>query len=139
MLHASALFFVLFFFVMIVIVYSSVDKDRTNGLLTSLSCRIPTSQSGSQLPEQPYSQFSSSFDELTLSTLPDPPIAVTEIGPIPPPPMFSCLSPVMPSNSNSQTETTQCMCTFSTSRLSYPPFTFLFFLQVSSKENLNLR
>ncbi|XP_064486411.1 phosphatase and actin regulator 1-like isoform X7 [Ornithodoros turicata] len=34
-------------------------------------------------------------DHLTLSTLPDPPIAVSDIGPIPPPPMFSNPSPTL--------------------------------------------
>jgi len=32
---------------------------------------------------------------LTLSELPEPPIPVSEIGPIPPPPMFSSPSPTM--------------------------------------------
>ncbi|KAG1680466.1 Phosphatase and actin regulator 4 [Nymphon striatum] len=70
------------------------DKDKANGF-TSF-CSIPSTQSVSQQ----YSQY-----ELTLSSLPDPPIAVTEIGPIPPPPMFSCPTPAMPSSSNSQNET----------------------------------
>ncbi|KAG1680467.1 Phosphatase and actin regulator 4 [Nymphon striatum] len=72
----------------------SLDKDKANGF-TSF-CSIPSTQSVSQQ----YSQY-----ELTLSSLPDPPIAVTEIGPIPPPPMFSCPTPAMPSSSNSQNET----------------------------------
>ncbi|XP_077495855.1 phosphatase and actin regulator 2 isoform X10 [Amblyomma americanum] len=36
-----------------------------------------------------------SLDLLTLSALPEPPIAVSEIGPIPPPPMFSNPSPTL--------------------------------------------
>lgn len=34
-----------------------------------------------------------SEEQLMLSELPEPPIAVSEIGPIPPPPMFSSPSP----------------------------------------------
>lgn len=44
----------------------------------------------------PVQSLESQVAGLNLTDLPDPPIGVTEIGPIPPPPMFSSPSPMLP-------------------------------------------
>lgn len=43
----------------------------------------------------------------TLSELPEPPIPVSEIGPIPPPPMFSTPSPLPPQRNHFQNQREQ--------------------------------
>ncbi|CAN8001833.1 unnamed protein product [Ixodes hexagonus] len=46
-------------------------------------------------PPPPGAPAPTGLEMLTLSALPEPPIAVSEIGPIPPPPMFSNPSPTL--------------------------------------------
>ncbi|XP_013784700.1 phosphatase and actin regulator 2-like isoform X2 [Limulus polyphemus] len=70
---------------------SSSGTPTTNTHLTSLSSPVIPDTSLLDLPN--LEQVPSNDEDLTWSALPDPPIGVNEIGPIPPPPMFSSPSP----------------------------------------------
>ncbi|XP_076325811.1 phosphatase and actin regulator 1-like isoform X2 [Tachypleus tridentatus] len=70
---------------------NSSGTPTANTHLTSLSSPVNPDTSLLDLPN--LEQVPSSGEDLTWSALPDPPIGVNEIGPIPPPPMFSSPSP----------------------------------------------
>jgi hypothetical protein len=84
------------------------EDMQLQAMLTNNAARLQQQQQNQQQnnPNQQHSsQYSSQYSGgptfshpgagLTLSELPEPPIPVSEIGPIPPPPMFSSPSPLL--------------------------------------------
>ena len=76
------------------------EKERTlidkSLLLTAEKGVLHSGQDEQQVIERCYPQ------NLMLSELPEPPIPLSEIGPIPPPPMFSSPSPTLISRQRQQ-------------------------------------
>ncbi|CAM1319920.1 PHACTR1 (predicted), partial [Pycnogonum litorale] len=95
--------------------YQRGDDRTSSGIaITFTSCSISPCSSSTMTAttvsqsesHRSYCYRSDRSVSLTLSTLPDPPIAVTDIGPIPPPPMFSsCPSGVVSSSANNSQDT----------------------------------
>lgn len=70
------------------------QDEQTTGP-TETASAILLDMSSLHFSEVPSAGGDAGGDQLTLSALPEPPIAVSEIGPIPPPPMFSNPSPTL--------------------------------------------
>ncbi|XP_064486406.1 phosphatase and actin regulator 1-like isoform X3 [Ornithodoros turicata] len=71
------------------------EQDESTAGPTTAAPAILLDMSSLHFSEVPPAAGGEPVDHLTLSTLPDPPIAVSDIGPIPPPPMFSNPSPTL--------------------------------------------
>ncbi|XP_076364824.1 phosphatase and actin regulator 2-like isoform X2 [Tachypleus tridentatus] len=71
----------------------SSDTVTTNTYITTLSSPVVPDLSLLNLPD--IEELPPHDGDLLWSALPDPPISVIEIGPIPPPPMFSSPSPYL--------------------------------------------
>lgn len=85
------------------IVVTSVQTPLT---ATSQSNALPVIHNVSLLNLPDVEEVPSNDGEILLSVLPEPPISVNDIGPIPPPPMFSNPSPLLVSKFHSQPDQT---------------------------------
>ncbi|XP_069703922.1 phosphatase and actin regulator 2 isoform X12 [Periplaneta americana] len=79
---------------------SHSSPPRPNSLASAAGASAPDGQTTSEATPPPSERHPHPHQHLhpntlTLSELPEPPIPVSEIGPIPPPPMFSSPSPTM--------------------------------------------
>ncbi|XP_042897503.1 phosphatase and actin regulator 1 isoform X5 [Parasteatoda tepidariorum] len=72
-----------------------VSSSCVPGSLTSQNNAIPVIHNVSLLNLPDVEEVPSHDGEIILSSLPEPPISVNDIGPIPPPPMFSNPSPLL--------------------------------------------